>query len=201
VPVLFSGNPSVFTDAGCYLEWIASQYNLTLSPDYSALQYCNPPYGSKEDMNKTKCMSRTLDPRLNETLPCDFSKDLNGCNLYAYANVEPSTNSNFFTCNNTNGSQAVCANNCLGVDPNAVVVGGILPLFAPLAVAAAAQLAPDLMGAALGAGSILGAMGLGMVSMNMRQNACPAGQCRARFAQRCCRLVRVSGQQVCPSFC
>ena len=197
--VLYNGNPSVFTDARCYLDWIASQYNLTLPSDFSAPTSCNQPSGSQTDVGNTKCVSRTLFTVLNETLPCDFSTST--CQLYAYnPNVKPATNSNFFYCNNTNGNPAVCANNCPGVDPNAVVVGGTALLLAPLAVATAGA-APSLLGPALGAGSILAAMGLGGVSMNMRSNACPPGQCRARLAQRCCSLVSVSGQRICPSFC
>jgi hypothetical protein len=50
---------------------------------------------------------------------------------------------------------AVCANDCVGVDPNAVVVGGEAALFAlPVAAAAAAEAGvPGLLAPALGAGS------------------------------------------------
>jgi hypothetical protein len=197
--VLYNSNPSVFTDARCYLDWIASQYNLTLPSGFSAPTSCNQPSGSQTDVGNTKCISRTMFTVLNETLPCDFSTSV--CQLYAYnPNVKPATNHNFFYCNNTNGNPAICANNCPGVDPNAVVVGGTALLLAPLAVATAGA-APSLLGPALGAGSVLAALGLGAVNMNMRRNTCPPGQCRAPLTGGCCRLVQVRGQNTCPSFC
>ncbi len=75
------------------------------------------------------------------------------------------------------------------------MVGGTELILVPLA---AAIVAPSLLGPALGAGSILAAIGLGGLSM---RNACSPGQCRALITQGCCRLVPVRGQLMCPSFC
>jgi hypothetical protein len=64
-----------------------------------------------------------------------------------------------------------------------------------------AVVAGNLLGPILGAGSILAAIGLGMVAMPGRRGACPPGQCRSRLTETCCPLVVVSGQRVCPNFC
>jgi hypothetical protein len=71
-----------------------------------------------------------------------------------------------FECKNSNGKDAVCANNCPGTDPNAVVMGRT-----------AMVLAGNLLGPTLGAGSILAAIGLGMVAIPGRRVACQPDQC------------------------
>jgi hypothetical protein len=72
--------------------------------------------------------------------------------------------------------EAVCANNCPSVDPNPVVVGGTALVLASVVTAVTAG---NLLGPMLGAGSILAAIGLGMVAMPHRRGACPPGQCRS----------------------
>ncbi len=62
--------------------------------------------------------------------------------------------------------EAVCANNRPVVDPNAVVMGRT-----------AMVLAGNLLGPTLGAGSILAAIGLGMVAIPGRRVACQPDQC------------------------
>ena len=202
VQVLYNDNPSVFTDASCYMDWIASKFNLSMPADYSPPLSCSLARGSKEDVNNNYCLSRTMDIQLNETLKCEFSDSSQKCELYSFfRKLKPTVNSNFFTCSNINGNPAICANNCPGVDPNAVVVGGTALVLAPLAVATLA-LAPDLIGPALGAGSILAAVGLGRVTMNNRRgSSCPPGQCLAPLVQKCCALVVQGGRRNCPSFC
>jgi hypothetical protein len=199
---LYSANPTVFTDARCYMSWIAAQYGLVLAEGFPVPDSCYQSSGSKENKENRNCRSRKILSELvveNYTSKCNFNADGAGCLLYGLSRLKPGPSSNFFYCNNTEGKEAVCANDCPGVDPNAVVVGGTALLLAPLA--AATIVAPNLAGPALGAGSIFAAMGLGRVAMNERRTACPPGQCRALMAQRCCRLVPIRGQQLCPSFC
>jgi hypothetical protein len=206
----FSENPAVFTDASCYLGWIAAQYNLTLPAGYSAPDSCDKSSGNILDANNTDCLSQSVDlvrPQAPETLKCNFSDpERTKCRLSSFPNfnpnLRPATNANVFYCKNINGKDAVCANNCPGVDPNAVVVGGTALVLAPaVASVGTAVVAGNLLGPILGAGSILAAIGLGMVAMPGRRGACPPGQCRSRLTETCCPLVVVSGQRVCPNFC
>ena len=73
---------------------------------------------------------------------------------------------NIYQCHDKDGHLGTCANNCKGVNPNSIIIGG----FAPIAVAGLAGqallLQPALLGAAgLGVGAVgvgaLGAMGVG----------------------------------------
>jgi hypothetical protein len=184
------------------MSWIAAQYDLILAEGFTVPDSCYQSSGSKENKENRNCRSRKILSELvveNYTSKCNFNEDGAGCLLYGLSTLKPGPSSNFFYCNSTEGNVAVCANDCPGVDPNAVVVGGTSLLLAPLATAT--LVAPNLAGPALGAGSILAAMGLAGVAMNERRTTCPPGQCRALIAQRCCRLVPIRGQQLCPSFC
>jgi len=160
-----------------------------------------PSSGSKENKKKKNCRSRAFLSDSSQISHCNFADGEGKCLLYTISppNINPATHSNFFYCNNTENGKAVCANDCPGVDPNAVVVGGTGLVIASATVAAA--VASELLAPALGAGTVFAALGLGGISMNRRRNTCPPGQCRALLSQRCCRLVPVSGQQICPSFC
>jgi hypothetical protein len=201
VPQKFSSNPTVFTDARCYLDWIAAQYNLSLPTGYSPPATCTKSSGSKSAGNNSNCLSRTFatyQGDIEQILPCNFSTG-GRCRLYSYnPDFRPATNTNFFYCNNTNNARAICANDCPGVDPNAVVIGGTPTVFA---VAAAVSFAPQLLPAVLGAGSLLSIYGLGSMAQTNSGAPCPPGQCRGRLVQRCCRLVNSEGRLVCPLMC
>jgi hypothetical protein len=177
------------------MDWIAAQYDYILPEGYIIPSSCSQSSGSKHTTKKNSCRSRPFLSKYGETSQCNFNDSVTECFLYKYSQLNPPTHSNFFYCENTKGSLALCANDCPGVDPNAVVVGGTELILAPLA---AAIVAPSLLGPALGASSILAAIGLGGLSM---RNACSPGQCRSLITQRCCRLVPVRGQLMCPSFC
>ena len=187
-----SSNPSVFTDGRCYMGWIAAQYNLNLPAGYTTP--CSESAGSKTDTDSQNCRARTLNvanaPFL-QTSTCSTT-----CTLFAFNPGEkPATYQNFFKCTNTEGATAVCANNCPGVDPNAVVVGGEAALFAVAAAAGAA----NPVTAALGAGSLLAMLGAG--SFAMRRSGCPPPLCRAVLSQTCCTPIVVNGRRVCPLQC
>jgi hypothetical protein len=201
----YSSNPAVFTDARCYMPWIAAQYGLGLPAGYTEPSACSEATGVKEAVNNTNCLSRAivLDGTFNATGPlrCNFKPGFEKCQLFAYnEKAKPTYNLNFYYCMNVLDQPAICANDCPGVDPNAVVVGGEVAF---LTLAAATSLAgPDLLAPALGA--MVGVAGLGLGGMAMagrRPGSCPPGQCLASGSRRCCDTVIVNRRQVCPTFC
>ena len=88
---------------------------------------------------------------------------------------------NIYQCQDKDGHLGTCANNCKGVNPNSIIIGG----FAPIAVAGLAGqalLQPALLGAAgLGVGAVgvgaMGAMGVGPAVSSQCPNSRP---CRVR---------------------
>ena len=200
----YSSNPAVFTDGRCYLDWIAAQYGLSLPPGYTRPASCDTAAGDKMAANNTNCLSRTFSLvdaiQSNKTVhKCQFSAEgLDRCKLFAYIDrAKPNVNSNFYYCINTEGQKAICANDCPGVDPNAVVVGGEAAL---LSLAIATSVGPNLLGPVLGAGVGLAGLGLGGVAMNSRQAACRARQCRTQEG-KCCNTLRINGRRLCPMNC
>ena len=53
-------NPAVVTDATCYMDWIAEQYQLRLENDYDSKTSCSQGSGDKEDINKEECWTSDL---------------------------------------------------------------------------------------------------------------------------------------------
>ena len=85
---------------------------------------------------------------------------------------------NIYQCQDERGKIGICANNCKGVNPNSIIIGGLAPVFA--FGAGQAFLQPALLGAAgLGAGAIgVGAaMGVGPSISGQCPNTRP---CRVR---------------------
>ena len=193
----YSSNPAVFTDARCYLDWIAAQYGLVLPADYAKPATCATASGDRAAANKPNCLSRALplENATNTPEQCLFGAG-EKCVLYSVQpglqgqDAKPSYNRNFYTCFNTQGLPAVCANDCPGVDPNAIVIGGEVALLS-LAIASSSV---DLVGPLLGAGVGLAGLGLGGVAMN----ACP---CRSRLTGQCCTPQNVRGLRICPLDC
>ena len=200
----YSSNPAVFTDARCYLDWIAAQYSLSLPAGYQKPASCAIATGDRAAVNNTNCLSRAI--RYNETSntpqKCYFTSTFDRCYRYAYNfAAKPAYNLNFYFCGDVKGHAAICANDCPGVDPNAVVIGGEAALFS---LAVASSIVPDLLGPALGAGVGLAGLGLGGVSMTRTRSGsgpCPGGQCRAQQSRQCCGILVMNGRQVCPLAC
>ena len=92
-------NPAVVSDATCYMDWIAEQYNLRLDYDYDRKASCFQSSGDKQDINKDVCMTAS-----NTT--CDWTQtDDNGtvwdsCWLFA----EEGRAKNVFQCKDTSVS-------------------------------------------------------------------------------------------------
>jgi len=183
VPVfsLQSENPAVFTDGMCYLDWIADQYGMKAPLDWTKPAHCtNGGTGDVMDKDQTTCKNH-----LGSN--CDFTKEnFPECKLQA----EEGFSYNIFKCLDKDGIIANCANNCRGVDPNSIVVGGIAVGFA-VAAATSSAVVP-----AVGAG--LGALGLGGAAV--ANNLCPPGLCRTRGGS-CCMLVMRRGRARCPRTC
>ena len=131
---------------------------------------------------------------------------------------------NIYQCQDKRGKKGTCANNCRGVSPNSILIGGVAPFFAA-AVSAQTFLQPVLLGAA-GVGA-LGA-GAGGASVFLNNQQCPNTRpCRVSYhlpmmcqlppspqsfrPQRpcttnpgrrvCCRLVGRGGRAQCPRRC
>jgi hypothetical protein len=205
----YSSNPSVFTDARCYLDWIAAQYGLSLPAGYVKPASCDQSTGESLSVNNTNCLSRAISFSETTDSPerCQFTPDSPQCLLFAeLQRTLPNYSRNFYYCTNILGQQALCANDCPGVDPNAIVVGGEVALLS-LAVGLSAGAGPGLLGPALGGVVGLAGLGLGGVaamgtSNRTRLGGCPAGQCRAQSGSaRCCTLELVAGRRLCPVEC
>ena len=188
-PVIYSSNPAVFTDARCYLDWIAAQYGLALPAGSTKPATCDKSTGDKTAQNNTNCLSKNIYSVKPEK--CVFTSEFQKCSFNEYINS--------YSCLRKNNSIGNCANDCPGVDPNAVVVGGITAL---ASLAAGASLVPNLVSPALGAAVSLAGLGLGSYAMTRsRVGTCPAGQCRAQLDMQCCRVVVINGRQQCPLNC
>jgi hypothetical protein len=214
----YNSNPAVFTDAYCYLDWIAAQYGLNLPSGYTKPTSCDVSSGDRLAANNTNCLSRAFVyyEMSDSPVKCQFTTDFPKCKLFVEVFIRSVLgnttlpnykNVYFYYCINTLGQAAICANDCPGVDPNAVVVGGEV---AVLALAAGLSAGPSLLGPALG--GVAGVAGLGLAGVAMRAGnsaragPCRAGQCRTQMAgsqnmSQCCNLVVVRGKRVCPLEC
>ena len=188
-PVIYSSNPAVFTDARCYLDWIAAQYGLALPAGSTKPATCDKSTGDKTAQNNTNCLSKNIYSVKPEK--CVFTSEFQKCSFNEYINS--------YSCLRKNNSIGNCANDCPGVDPNAVVVGGITAL---ASLAAGASLVPNLVSPARGAAVSLAGVGLGSYAMTRsRVGTCPAGQCQAQLDRQCCQVVFINGRQLCPLNC
>ena len=51
--VFRGSNVAVATDASCYMQWIADQFNLKLEYEYEKKRSCFTPSGDREDIDRT----------------------------------------------------------------------------------------------------------------------------------------------------
>lgn len=202
-----SKNPNVFTDAYCYLDWIAENYGMSLPDSYRKPESCMESKGMIDDIDQTFCRAsghswgRNTENSISyvnanfeggqaETY-CHFNQlddegnPFDKCRLLAAEGFAY----NLFQCKDARNRTVLCANNCIGVDPNAVVIGGT----AVLAAAAIGGLG-SLLPAVFGLGTVALAGG-GIVANGM----CPIGSCNVRG--RCCMIQLVRRRLQCPSRC
>ena len=173
-------NPGVFTDGACYLPWIAEQYGLEVDPSLRPSgNACAPSSGDLLDVNQTRCITnRSTAKKLsycafswNSVLELKVAKEKNSkrivldkCKLFGVEGYAESIS----VCRDNFGNLASCPNNCIGMDPNAVIIGGT-------AIAAATALG--------GIGTIPTLAGLtGMAALGFGTMAasgqCPPGSCQ-----------------------
>ena len=223
-----SKNPGVFTDARCYMHWIAAQYGMTMPNAYELPRSCSLSRGRKDDIDKPVCKMQTnyyqeeqrfipcpakLTPadsvgvQKNCTEISNFEEDcrdgiISGCldevqthSTLGYCDWDQLDEANrkwsqcrlvaaegfsynVFQCKDMNGEVGTCSNNCRGVDPNAIIIGGSAVLGAASAFGTGLTV---LQAAGLG-GIGLGAVAAGGTSMFLNNARCPNTRpCRVRY--------------------
>jgi len=193
---LYSGeNAAVVTDATCYMKWIADQYGLRLTQEYQKKQSCFQGRGNKMDFNQTLC-------RTSFGTYCNFSAVENKtgqvwdkCQLYTpVEGLAYNVNQCIENTHNGTARYSNCANNCIGVDPNAIIGAG---------VAAATATALGILGSG-GVGAAMSAAGGAILTgggLMMAQGMClPPFYCISS-SRRCCSVVFSVNGLVCPDTC
>ena len=64
-----SENPGVFTDAYCYLPWIAAMYGMKLSENYTSKASCGKTIGNKSNINLEVCKGQDVELFYKECSP------------------------------------------------------------------------------------------------------------------------------------
>ena len=203
------------------MNWIASQYNMKISSQYTELAECSETAGrgNISDIDQVECAAQLMSPKFPQVrkwFPCALklqqptdcgangckpdctdvtnfhesclNRDISGC--YEMVRVKESRttcdfnnashpsecsnnggegfNENIYQCRNSKGDLAICSNNCRGVNPNAIIIGGTA-----VAIAAAVSQTLLLSPAAIGVvGLGAGAVGVGAAS-GLFGNQCP----------------------------
>ena len=113
---LYSGeNAAVVTDATCYMAWIAEQYGLRLTQEYSNKRSCSYGKGNMNDFNRTIC-------KTSFGTYCNFSavenktgKVWDKCQLYTpVEGLAYNVNQCIENTHNGTARYSNCANNCIG---------------------------------------------------------------------------------------
>ena len=175
--VLYRGeNPAVVTDATCFMDWIAEQYDATLPHEYTKKKSCFQGKGDRSDFNKTVCKTRFgtyCDFTFNGSTPNEPEIQLwDSCRLLTPLGREGlAYNINYCIERDPRRRLANCANNCRGVDPNAIIGAGVA------AVTATGLGAVGLLGPALGIGGV-GLVGAAGGAIATRMATCQPPLCR-----------------------
>ena len=178
-------NPGVFTNAFCYLPWIAAQYGKSMPADFRLPTSCFQSRGDKKDLNKAICRA-SGDYLRNESVNlatrfsyCDFSQtDDKGnawdrCRLYA----DEGFAYNLYQCKDRHNKTLICANNCRGVDPNSILAGGLALIFTSPFVNLGTLI--PFIAPALGLLAAGGAGGAAVAGGG--SGSCPPRTCRVKF--------------------
>merc|ERR1712192_39982 len=158
---------------------------------------CSPAKGKRNQLSGKTC-------KTNLGTDCDFSREyqiqiknldpivkfVDKCKLIGIEGYSANT----FYCIDTEGTLAGCANNCPGVDPRAIIVGGGLVSASAIAGTLGFLNALPFW---VGAGAGVGALGLGTT-----RAMCVSPWCSARSGQ-CCLLIGIgfSRRPRCPRSC
>ena len=221
-----SENSGVFTDARCFMDWIAGQYNMRMPSNYTEPDSCQKKIrggvtagiGDINDIDKDICRGQfdyyyiqersskvtecpeqlQADPPTNLRPNCNDVDDfeasceagtISGCTVdkdvwaheifgeCAFNHSIPGTHErtwdecrlegsegfsyNIYQCQDKSGNIGRCANNCRGVKPNSILIGGVAPFFAAFAAGQTILQGSVLMAGLLGGAVGIGAMGVG----------------------------------------
>ena len=196
-------NPGVFTEASCYLSWIADSYEMDLGVGLAT--GCRPASGDISDRNKTSCRAFNGDnckfignPVFNNTIDgimFDFNPSASGISFdrclflaQGLTRVEMT-----YVCLTSDGSLSTCANNCLGVEASDIVAGGAALL---VATATGGSVLPSLL-------PLLGFGGLGLVGVGIMSMMGCVGPiyCLTNQGSCCLLVVDTNLGLKCPDFC
>ena len=133
-----------------------------LEPTIQCQANCTPDCTNVVDFT-TSCREGTISGCVNNKTiwasqkydKCDFNRTWDKCRLQGAEGFSY----NIYQCQNKEGELGVCANNCKGVNPNSIIIGG----FAPVVVGFAAGQAT--LQAALGVGGLAGIAGVGAMGL------------------------------------
>ena len=152
-----------------------------LEPTEQCKANCTPDCTKVVDFT-TSCREGTISGCVNNKTiwasqkydKCDFNRTWDKCRLQGAEGFSY----NIYQCQNKEGQFGVCANNCKGVNPNSIIIGG----FATVAIAGVAAQS-TLQAAVLGVGGLGAAAGIG--SMGLMQQCPNTRPCRvSRQKQR-----------------
>jgi len=192
-------NSGIFTDGRCYLEWIADQYNMDLSPALLTVATtpetvtpagtptptCAAGVGDRADRDRDVCTANTRQQ-------CIFANAEDKCQVRAVEGFLQLVYACQTTMNEYGGTLGVCPNNCKGVDLDGIIAGGT----AVFTVATVATFG-ILQTLGLGAVGLAGAGGAAVAVMNCLGPAMcttPGGQC-------CPVTFNLRGNPGCPTNC
>jgi hypothetical protein len=204
-----AANPGVFTDLRCYLDWVSKQYGMKMPRSFTKPTSCGVSHGDRNDLDKEVCKGMKFWVTGGLVVKdCDFTfegevfgfpfRKYDTCQPYSYLNRDTSTilpnitNSyHYFCVESERGTFLNCANNCKGVDPNSMAIGGAA-LLAASAVGGIGTLLP-----------VVGAGGLAVAGVGglMANSFCLPFMCRARGGMCCLLVGDTSGGLVCPTSC
>ena len=164
-------NPGVFSEASCYLPWIADSYGMELGNGLAT--GCRPASGDISDRNKTSCRAFNGDmckfignPVFNNTIGdimydvVDESASGISFDRCLFMGQGLTRVQMTYVCLTSNYSLSTCANNCLGVEASDIIAGGAALL---AATATGGAVFPGLL-PVLGLGG-LGLAGAGIMAM------------------------------------
>ena len=186
------------TDATCFMQWIADQYGLRLSQTYKNKPSCFQGRGNRRDFNRTMC-------RTSFGTYCNFSAVENKtgqvwdkCQLYTpVEGLAYNVNQCIENTYNGTARYANCANNCIGVDPNAIIGAGV----AAVTATALGSLGPVFGIGGIGAVGAAGGAILTGAGLMLAQSMCFAPFYCISLSGRCCLTVFSINGSVCPDTC
>ena len=117
----------VFTDAYCYLPWIAGEYGMKLPESYSPKDSCGQEIGLRENIEQVVCYGQ--DAEILNRGRCLSCKLRNAYSVYICrycSNFQNKYGIRFtFGLHDKEDNKMTCTNNCKREDPNSVIMGTV----------------------------------------------------------------------------